>query len=207
MDMLNFIKLKGTGGTGFRWTTSLSGATRDLMLAWERTHDTMKGGNGSDPHGWRNALNYYGWGRDALWSGERRYEDLSFASYDYAVKATVRAIIRYRKPVGILAWTGRHAQMLTGYYGLVGDPFARDSAGRYTNRFSVGGFYLADPLRSQGYVNVRVSYGTLKTTSNLRLRYRPYYETDSPYDDPFTPGVRRARDEWYGRFVIIAPVR
>lgn len=35
----------------------------------------------------------------------------------------------------------------------------------------------------------------------------PFQETDSPYDDPCTPFVRRARDEWYGRWVTIAPLR
>ncbi len=95
---------------------------RRPILAWERSHDTLQGGNGSDVHGWRNALNYYGWGSSALWADQRVYDDVSFSSCDYAVKAAVRSMIRYRKPVAILAWAGQHAQMLTGYYGLVGDP-------------------------------------------------------------------------------------
>jgi len=131
----------------------------------------------------------------------------SFSSYDYAVKAAVRAMAAYRKPIGVLAWAGKHAQMLVGYYGLSGDPFAKDSAGKYTNAFTVAGFYLADPLRSQGLVNARIPYLTFKTTSNMKLRFRPYLETDSPYDDRFTPGIRPSRDEWYGRFVIVAPIR
>lgn len=207
MDMLNFVALRGTGGAGFRWRTTLASATRDSILAWERTHDTLQGGNGSDPHGWRNALNYYGWGSTALWAGQRVYDDVSFSSYDYAVKAAVRAMIRYRKPVGVLAWAGQHAQMLTGYYGLVGDPFARGADGKYTNRFTVGGFYLVDPLKSQAMVNARISYSYYRTAANLKLRFRAYYQADSPYDDPYTPGYRRSIDEWYGRFVIIAPLR
>jgi hypothetical protein len=206
-DMLNFLFLHGLGGSGFTWRLDNNPGTRDAILAWERKNDTLAGGNGSDPHGWRNALNAWGWGRTAMWAGNRVYEDYAFSSYDGAVKHAVRAMIRYRKPVGVLAWAGKHAQMIVGFYGLSGDPFARDSAGKYTNAFTVGGFYLADPLKSQNIVNTRIAYSTYKSTSNLRLRFRPYLETDSPYDDPYTAGTRPSRDEWYGRFVIISPVR
>ena len=206
-DMLNFIALRNLGGTDFRWTVDNRPAMRDAILAWERKYDTLAGGYGSDPHGWRNALNAFGWGADRMWAGQRIYEDYSFASYDYAVKHAVRAMIAYRKPVGVLAWAGKHAQMIVGYYGLSGDPFAKDAAGKYTNAFSVAGFYLADPLRSQNWVNRPISYSAFKTTSNLKMRFRPYLETDSPYDDPYTPGTRPSRDEWYRRFVIVSPVR
>ena len=147
-SMLNFIKASGSGGKGFIWRTSISAVLRDRILAWERSHDTMTGGFGSDPHGWRNALNYYGWGPAALNGGAKVYDDRSFASYDYAMKAAVRAIAATRKPVGLLGWRGAHAQMVTGYYGLVGDPFEKDALGKYTNHFTVGGFYLTDPLRT-----------------------------------------------------------
>jgi hypothetical protein len=207
MNMLNFIALAGRGGTAFRWTTSLSGAKRDAILAWERTHDTMSGGNGSDPHGWRNALNSYGWGSAALYEGARYYNDYAYSTYEKAVKSAIRAMIRYRKPVGIAAWQGRHAQMLSGYDGLVGDPFALDSTGHYTNRFAVTALYLTDPLMSAGMVNKRIGYVTLGATANTRIRFQPYYETDSPYDDTYSAGWRRSRDEWYGRWVTIAPVR
>jgi hypothetical protein len=207
MDMLNFIAIAKTGGTGFRWKIDLSGAKRDSMLSWMRQHDTLKGGYGSDPHGWRNALNYYGYGEPALWEGNRVYEDLEYGSFDYAVKAAVRQMIRYSKPVGLLAWAGKHAQIVTGFYGVNGDPFAKNAEGKYTNAFTVAGFILADPLASQGLVNVKVSYLTLKNSTNLKVRFRTYLETDSPYDDPYTAGYRRGIDEFYGKFVIIAPVR
>ena len=207
MDVLNFIALDGQGGAGFRWHLTLSRARRDAILAWERTHDTLAGGNGSDPHGVRNALNYYGWGAGYLRAGYRIYEDLSFSTYDGAVKRAVRALVQTHKPVAILAWAGRHMQMMVGYYGLVGDPFARDSLGRFTNAFTVEGFYLADPLRSQSFVNRPIAYSALKYTSDMKFRYRPYLETDSPYDDPYTPGVVPSRNEWYGRYVLVAPLR
>ena len=207
MDMLNLIALRGTGGTGFRWSATRSSTTRNEILAWERTHDTMPGGNGSDPHGWRNALNYYGWGSGALQAGSRVYDDFSFGTYDGAVKSAVRAMIQTRKPVAILAWAGQHAQMLVGYYGLKGDPFARNARGEYTNAFSVTGFYLVDPLQSQGFVDRAIAYGTFKSTANLKLRFRTYHETDSPFDDQYTDGIRPARNEWLGKFVIVAPIR
>jgi hypothetical protein len=207
MDMLNFITLADTGGASFRWSVRLGAVTRDSILAWERTHDTLAGGSGSDPHGWRNALNYYGWGADFLGQTSRVYEDYAYSSYERAVKAAVRAVIRYRKPVGISAWHGKHAQMITGYDGLSGDAFAVDATGRYTNDFSVATIYLSDPLRASATVNKRISYTMLGSTTNSRLRFQTYTETDSPYDDVYTSGWVRARSEWYGRWVIVAPRR
>ena len=46
-SMLNFISVRATGGDGFLWTP-LTGPARDRILAWERIHDTMAGGHGSD---------------------------------------------------------------------------------------------------------------------------------------------------------------
>jgi hypothetical protein len=97
--------------------------------------------------------------------------------------------------------------MVTGYYGLVGNPFAKDAAGSYTNAFSVGGFYLTDPLRSSNAVNRSKSYTALRTSLNYRWRFQRYYETDSKLDDPYTPGIRASKLEWYGRFVLVLPIR
>jgi hypothetical protein len=48
-SMLNFIAVHRTGGPGFRWwRPNTWGSTRDHILAWERTHDTMTGGTGAD---------------------------------------------------------------------------------------------------------------------------------------------------------------
>jgi hypothetical protein len=207
MIMLNLVRLGELGGAGFRWNLTTSSATRDSILAWERAHHTMQGGHGSDPHGWRNALNYYGWGAATLDAAKRIYEDRAYTSYEVAIKSLVRAIIRYRKPVGIAAWRGRHAQLITGFDGLKGDPFAKDAAGYYTNDFTVAALYLTDPLRSQGIVNKRITYNELQRSQDAKIRFDRYGETDSPYDDPYTPGVKPSRDEWYGRFVILAPVR
>ena len=206
-SMLNFISKRSVGGVGFRWMPTNSATVRDRILAWERKHDTMAGGDGSDPHGWRNALNYYGWGAGALVAGARVYDDFSYNSYSSAMKAAVRAIVTTRKPVGMLGWRGAHAQMITGYYGLVGNPFAKDETGRYTNKFTVGGFYLTDPLRASKAVNRTISYTGLARTLTYKWRFQRYYETDSKYDDRYTPGYRVSKTEWYSRFVLILPVR
>jgi hypothetical protein len=207
MIMLNFIRANGSGGTDFRWNRSLSGTKRDSMLSWERRHDTLPGGTGSDPNGWRNALNYYGWGPAALTSPGRVYDDAAYPSYAAAIKAAVRAIASTHKPVGLLSWQGHHAQVITGYFGLVGDPFSTDANGVYTNSFVIGGVYISDVLSSDRMRHIKVGYRTLQYTTNYRLRFRLFTETDSTRDDAYTVGWARARDEWYRRYVVILPLR
>jgi hypothetical protein len=174
-------------------------------MAPERSHDTLPAGRGSDPHGWRNALNYYGWGSGALKTGSR--VDAVFDSFGSAMKTAVRQLIRTSKPVGMLGWGGGHAQIITGYYGLVGDPFAKDSTGRYTDAFTVGGFYLTDPLRSQRSVDRPFAYEQLRATASATYRFRRFYEYDSTYDDPYSSASRQSRKEWPMRFVLIIPLR
>jgi hypothetical protein len=181
---------------------------RDLtsILAWERGHDTLADGSaGSDAHGWRNALNYFGWG---VYNDPTRmvYDDLEFTSFGAAVHAAVRAIARFDKPVGILAWAGGHAQVMTGYVVTGSDPVTSDS-------FTVAAIWLSDPLKSDGYVNSKISVATLQS-GDLHVRFRAYGETDSPYDDPYVTGYLRSAvppttsvSEWYARWVIVAPVR
>lgn len=208
IDMLNFIALHKTGGPGFVWKPTLSGATRDYMLYWARVHDTLPGGHGSDPHGWRNLLNVFGWGASAAWAGPTRvYDDRSYGAFESAMRDTVRALAATKKPVGLLYWSGSHVVIVTGYYGLSGDPFAKDTAGNYTNTFVAAGFYLTDPLSKNKMTSKAVPWSTMKWSNDNRLRFKPYYQTDSTLDDPYTPGVRRSRDEWYRRFVVILPLR
>jgi hypothetical protein len=208
LDMLNFIGLHKTGGDGFIWKKNLSGSMRDYMLRWARVHDTLPGGHGSDPHGWRNLLNFFGWGASAVWAGPNRvYDDRAYGTFEGAMTDTIRALVKTRKPVGLLGRGGAHALMVTGYYGLTGDPFAKDTAGNYTNRITLGGFYVTDPLSSSKMTSKAVTWHTLKFSGDYRIRFKPYYETDSTLDDPYTPGVKRSRDEWYKRFVVILPMR
>ena len=134
------------------------------------------------------------------------YDDLEYTSYDAAVHAAVRAIARYRMPVGILGWAGGHAQVMTGYVVDGENPAESDA-------FTVRYVYISDPLYADHMVNKKLSNATFKGGS-WRVRFQAYRETDSPYDDPYKPGWRRSSvaswhgpSEWYRRWVIVAPIR
>ena len=217
MTMLNVIAYRRTGGEGFRWTpykvkqNKVNKADpRDMtsILWWARAHDTLSvRGAGSDAHGWRNALNAFGWGVAAVSNPTLRvYDDLEFTSYDAAVHAAVRAIARYRMPVGILAWAGGHAQVMTGYVVDGANPAESDA-------FTVRYVYLSDPLYKNHRVNAKVSNASFKS-GTWQIRFQAYRETDSPYDDPYKSGWRRSSvaswvgsSEWYRKWVIVAPTR
>lgn len=215
MMMLNFTDLSGTGGAGFIWdanTVRQSSDPADVddmtsVLAFARTYDTLSSrGVGSDAHGWRNALNAYGWGVDPAARDQWVYDDRAYTSFTTAVNAAVRAIARFDKPVGILTSTGAHAQVMTGYTVVGEDP-------RWSTDFTVTHVYLSDPLRSRDIRNLRVSITAFREGS-LRYRFRRYYQTDSPKDDPYSSGWKYASvsptkgsSEWYGRWVIVMPVK
>ena len=216
MIMLNTIAYRHTGGAGFRWTPTRTkndpnrANLRDLtsILYFARGHDTLSiVGSGSDGHGWRNALNYYGWGPQAMTDpASRVYDDLEYATFDTAVHAAVRAIATFGMPVGIISWAGRHAQVMTGYVVDGEDPAVSDA-------FVVRSIYLSDPLRSDSAVNKQLSYAAFKS-GTLHLRFQAYREMDSPYDDRYAPGYTRSSvspiqgpSEWYRKFVILVPIR
>ncbi len=216
MIILNTIAIRHAGGTGFHWTTYTvkdspkPANVRDMssILAFARAHDTLSAkGKGSDSHGWRSAINYYGWGTAAMQDASKRiYETLAYRTYDGAVHAAVRAIARFGMPVGIAGMAGEHAQVITGYVVDGANPATSDA-------FTVRYVYLTDPLKLQGHVNYRVSNATLKGGA-FALRFAAYRETDSPKDDPYTAGWIRSSvsptvgtSKWYRRWVIVAPVR
>ena len=216
MMMLNMIAYRGTGGDSFIWTPTRTknssdlANTRDLtsILAFERANDTLRPTSaGSDAHGWRNALNAYGWGETTMTDPSRRvYEDRAYPKRMRAIRVAIKSIARRGMPVGILGWAGGHAQVMTGYVVTGQDP-------RVSNHFKVRYVYLSDPLRKDKAINRRLSRRQLRY-GPVRLRFQWYRETDSPYDDPLTPGtirssVRPARgpSEWYHRWVIVRPVR
>ena len=216
MHMLNTIAYRGTGGYGFRWKpytvkkSSNPDQLRDMtsIQAFERRNDTLRSSSsGSDAHGWRNALNYYGWGSSAMTNASiRPYEDRAYSTYRSAMKAAVRAIARLGMPVGVLGWAGGHAQVLTGYVVTGADP-------KSSSDFTIQWLYLSDPLKSDAIVNRKTSYGAMKDGA-LKWRFQWYRETDSPYDDPYTAGTMRSSvkptvgpSEWYHKWVLILPVR
>jgi hypothetical protein len=216
MTMLNMTALTA-GSHPIDWTqygvqaSTTSPADPRAMtsiLAFERSHDTLNAGRpGSDPHGWRNALNYYGWGSAAMTgSGAMAYRDLAFTSWTAAVKYAVRSIARFNRPVGILANAGGHAQVMTGYVVTGSNPV-------YSNNFSIVAVWLTDPLRSHRMANLKVSAYNFRY-GNVNWRFQRYWQTDSHFDDPYMSGFIRSSvppsvgpSQWYGRWVIVAPIR
>ena len=176
------------------WKPDVTYARQESILAYQRKTGTMLlSWPGADAHGWRDSLNYYGWG--SIKAGV--YTDQSFTSFDAAAKATVMAIALYRKPVGILSMAGNHAQIVTGYRVTGGDPRTG------TTSFTVVGVYLTDPLRSHGFRDHYVPLATWKSGGKT-IRFTPYEMTNSPYVDPIDGHQGNA--EWDGKWVTIAPV-
>jgi hypothetical protein len=194
MSMLNAISYAGTDSS-LAWQPTTSYTTQESILAYERANMTMLiSSPGTDPHGWRNALNFYGWG--SISAGV--YRDSAFDSFDDATKAAVSALARYHKPVGILSLAGAHAQYLTGYETYGDDP----STGSLD--FTIIGVDFTDPLESNGH---RDAWLTLNDWQNggTWIKFTAYMEADSPYTDPVDG--QKAYDEWYGKWVIIDPTR
>jgi hypothetical protein len=193
-SMLNTISYS-RASSGLVWKTTTSYDTQESILAYERAHMTMLTSSlGTDPHGWRNALNYFGWG--SMNAGV--YRDSSYSSFDAAAKAAVSALAMYHKPVGILALAGGHAQVMTGYQVSGDDP----STG--SMNFTIVGVDITDPYH---WAARRDSWVSLADWSSggTWVRFSPYLESDSPYRDPIDSKV--GYDEWYGKWVIIDPVK
>ena len=192
ISMLNDIFYAGYS-SGLSWSPTTSYDTQVSILAYERAHMTMlQTSLGTDPHGWRNALNNYGWG--SMTAGV--YRDSAYASFDAAAKAAVSALARFHKPVGILAVAGKHAQYLTGYQ-VTGEDPATGSM-----NFTIVGVDITDPLKSEGRRDAWVTASDWEN-GTAWVAFSPYMETDSPYTDPIDGHV--AHDEWYGKWVIIDP--
>ena len=179
--------------SSFVWSEDTSYETQESILRYERQNMTMVWTEpGSDPHGWRNALNYFGWG--SMKAG--MYRDSSYDSYDAAVRATIRSIARTSMPVGILGWAGGHAQYVTGYSVVGDDP-------RVGDHYTILGVYLTDPLAGDRAVNAFLSYDTWENGPGY-LRFWQYWDETSPYLDPIDGNV--GDSEWWGKWVIVNPV-
>jgi hypothetical protein len=193
--MLNFTGADQTGGPAFEWRSTTSYTTQQAILRYERAHmSQIESHPGTDAHGWKNGLNYYGWGD----SQADVYVDRAYTSYTAGAKAAIIAMATYHKPVGILAWSGAHAQILNGYK-VYGD----DPATGSTN-FSITGVYITDPLRSDGYRNHYISNATWSGGSS-RIRFAWYTYADAPRRDPVDGTIGDV--EWYHHWVIVAPLK
>jgi hypothetical protein len=193
--MLNFIAAAKTGGPGFTWHATTSYTTQETLLAYMRAHMSQVASHpGSDSHGWKNALNYYGWG--SLTAGV--YIDRSYTSYLAAAKAAVVALAMYHKPVGIIGWAGGHAQLMNGYKVFGDDPTTGST------NFTITGVYITDPLHSGGYRNAYVSSSTWQN-GDSHIRFAWYTYTDDPGRDPVDRTIGNV--EWFHHWVIVAPLR
>ena len=198
MMALNMFAMEGAANhDGLVWVPSVSFDLQTEILAYERANMTMvlSGTNGADPHGWRNALNFYGWG--SLTADV--FRDESFATVDEALRAAIVAVAEFGKPTGLLMLNGKHAELINGW-----DVSGEDPATGSTD-FTVNGVWLTDPWQANGRRDAYVQLPWLQSAGSGFLRFGPYLETDSPAVDPIDGQV--GKDEWYGRYVIVAAVR
>jgi hypothetical protein len=196
----------GSGATS--WSPTITYEDQEAILAYERTHMTMPTWfAGSDPHGARNGLNYFGWG--SMSAGV--YVDESLPTFAAAAKAVVSSIARYRKPAIVFVANGGHAQLVTGYKTHGSNPATSDD-------FTITGIYLTDPLQG------RLLYAKNGVTEDLQtigrdqfvslaewhwgpmsVRFSNYWQADSIYRDPIDGNIGKA--EWYGKFVAVIAAR
>ena len=180
--------------TAPQWRADTSHGMTETLLGYERANMTMLAASaGTDPHGWRNALNYYGWG--SINAGV--YRDSAYATFDAAARAVVTSLSRSHRPVGILARSGGHAQVVTGFVTAGRDPRVGDD-------FTILGVYVTDPLRLAALRDTWVSLEDWRSGATT-VRFAPYLQADSPYRDGIDGAVGTA--EWYGKWVIVNAVR
>jgi len=110
----------------------------------------------------------------------------------------VSALATHHKPVGILARSGTHGQLITGYQVTGADPSTGSS------NFTIVGVDLTDPLQSVGYRDAWITIADW-SSGGTWIRFSQYLETDSPYADPIDGQI--GKSEWYGKWVIIDPVK
>ncbi len=202
---LNMIALGGHAESSFAWSATTDYADQESILAFEQANDTLPLAVGSDPHGVRNALNYYGWGGTEA----AVYSDKSYDSFSAAAKAVVVSIARTHKPAVIFPWYGSHAQLVTGYNVTGEDPSIGDN-------FRIAGVYLTDPesdpkttLLVGGTIHHITPIGRDSLvgveawrSGDLAVQFNRYWQPDSTLRDKLDGQIGRA--EWYGRFVIVS---
>lgn len=203
MSMLNLIAYPsqevlplhdgGATRTQLIWQVDTSYGRQEDILEFERDHMTMGlWADGTDPHGWRNALNWYGWG--SLRAGV--YKDTAFGTFEDAAWTVVASLARTHKPVGILGWSGGHAQFVTGYRVTGADP-------RVGNNFRIDAIYLTDPWQPDAARNQLITYSDWRSGPGY-VRFSPYWQKDYSGRDSID-GQMGSR-EWRGKWVIEQPL-
>jgi hypothetical protein len=176
------------------WRATIRPRDQRLIERWARAHMTMLTEKpGSDVHGLRNALNYYGWGN--MRAGA--YADYAYGTLNGALKAIVREIALANEPVVILTQNGRHLMVITGYSVTGSDPRIG------SNDFKVSGLWATDPLRERHIADTYLDYYNLKS-GQKEIRFTPYLLYDSILKDPIDGRI--GRNEWVHHFVFVGPV-
>ena len=107
---------------------------RDQQRLWEMARDRSENAfGGANPFGWASVLTEIGLGR---------YEVVSIADYDHALRRAASALRETNRPVGLVMWRGRHAWVMSGFESR-GDPARTDD-------FVVTGIRVLDPLYPHG---------------------------------------------------------
>jgi hypothetical protein len=172
---LNLIRLNEDGGEPDISATSQR-ALYDRIVALTTDEDSHVGGTG--PGGWAALLTEEGY----------PYEVRAYPSRTTAMRAAARAIQSTGRPVGILAWTGIHSWVMTGFTATA-DPAT-------TKSFSVTTAYVMDPWYP--WVSTRwprsEAPNAPRNTADLAANFLPFDLRSGPY-----PG----RD---GQFVLVVPL-
>jgi hypothetical protein len=178
----------------FRWTHSTTWNAQETIMWYERSHMSMsRDTKGSDPHGWRNGLNYFGWGS----LNADVYRDISYKTFTAATHAVVNSVARTGKPAGVLGWAGSHAQYVTGYTVKGNDP-------RVSDNYTIVGVFLSDPLREENRPTVYLTLEDWKS-GGYPIEFAKYRELGSYLSDPIDHQI--GDKEWYGKWVVVQPVR
>ena len=162
--MLNMVS-DASKGKAFAWVPSVAYDLQTQILAYEHQNVTMvlTGTYGTDPHGWRNALNTYGWGSMTA----DVYRDEAFATQGEALRTAIVAVTRFGKPSGIFMLNGKHAELINGW-----DVAATPATG--STDFSVNGVWLTDPWQPNGRRDTFVQLAWLQSARSGFLRFGAY---------------------------------
>jgi hypothetical protein len=173
--MLNLIRLTEDGRAPDVSDASQR-ALYDRIVALTTFEDSHVGGTG--PGGWAALLTEEGY----------PYEVRSYPSRTTALRAAATAIQATGRPVGMLAWTGVHSWVMTGFTATA-DPAT-------TKSFGVSTAYVMDPW----YPWVSTIWprseapNAPRNTADLKANFLPFGIRSGPY-----PG----RD---GQFVLVVPL-
>jgi hypothetical protein len=146
------------------------------IIAFEQANDSLVVSKGSDPQGWAAAMRHFGSSRTSTYHWERH------GSYAAAINAAAYDLRMTGKPVGLLAFGGKHANVLVGFK-ATSDP-------ALGNAFTVTSAQVAGPWYPRP--DIDPAPGTWLSSASLGSRFSRYTERDGLSD-------------WVGYWIIVAP--